>query len=207
MSRKHHEAICPNCSKTIGMDYVAQEVPEFVYSLCPFCYYPLKGVPQENRAEIRIEPVKKIAFLIHSSKREEKYILDWFRYLVGFYGVKTQIIEEDHRSVDWLQKSLDGIKSSNFVLALLTRRYQYADEKGVISGWRAPDKCYDEIAISFALNKDLYALVEHSVDSGNVLNSRAWCYGFEKKTAFQKTESPIVADRDFFRVLDQHINP
>lgn len=202
----HHEAICPNCNRQLKMDYVALEVPESLSSFCPFCYYPLKSFPRENRAEIRLERIKKTAFLIHSSKQEEKNLLDWFKSVIQLYGVRTHVIEEDHRSVDWLQKSLDGIRSSDFALAFLTKRYQYANETGVVSGWKAPDKCYDEVAISFAHNKDLYALIEDGVDSGNVLASRAWCYNFGKKTAVEGSEAPIVANSEFFQVLDNYVN-
>lgn len=136
--------------------------------------------------------------MIHSSKLGEKELLDWFRDLLTLYGVNTFIIEEDPRSVDWLQKSLDGITSADFVLVFITKRYQFTDEQGQIVGWKAPDKCYDEIAISFALRKDIYALVEKDVDPGRVLETRAWCYRFEREPKFK-------ADIDFFKVIETYL--
>ena len=121
------------------------------------------------------------------------------------YGVLTLIIEEDTRvEVDWLQKSLDAIKATDFAIPFLTKRYQFTDESGQIVGWKAPDKCYDEIAISFAMRRDLFALVEKGVASGNVLQTRAWCYQFDR----QPTQgAPINADLEFFKTLERHVNP
>ena len=100
--------------------------------------------------------------------------------------------------MDWLQKSLDGITSADFILVFLTKRYQFTDEKGQIAGWKAPDKCYDEIAISFALRKDILALVEKGVDPGRVLETRAWCYRFEKEPKFK-------AGTEFFKFLVSYL--
>lgn len=205
MSKHKFTYVCPNCSKSLSVDYVGLELPKvFRVHACPFCYYPRTYYPSENRCEIRTEPIKRVAFLIHSSKSEEKQLLEWFRALLRLYGVETRVIEEDPRSVDWLEKSLDGINATNFVISFLTKRYQYANESGVIQGWKAPDKCYEEIAIAFALHKDLFALVEKDVAAGNVLQTRAWCYPFEKKT---RGNTPIEADRQFFIVLDDYVNP
>jgi hypothetical protein len=203
MSKHTFKFTCPNCSAVLELDDIALELPPFYKTLCIFCYYPLILYPRENRAEFSIEERKKTAFLVHSSKSEEKTLLGWFRALMNLYGTATRVIEEDHRSVDWLQKSLDGIKSADFVLAFLTKRYQFMDEAGKIQGWKAPDKCYEEIAISFALNKDIYALVENEVDSGNVLKTRAWCYQFKKKSS--PTTTPIEAEVEFFRVFSNYV--
>ncbi|MCJ7559720.1 toll/interleukin-1 receptor domain-containing protein [Candidatus Bathyarchaeota archaeon] len=155
--------------------------------------------PSTNISEIRIEQLRKSAFLIHSSKEEEKDLLNWFRILLQLYGVSTLIIEEDSRSnVDWLQKSLDGIEHTNFVLAFLTKRYQFLDDNGQARGWKAPDKCYDEIAIAFARKRDLFALVEKSVDPGMVLEQRAWCYEFHR-------EPSVQIDIKLFQQLDSYM--
>lgn len=204
MSKHILEFTCPNCSTNLRYEEIALQLPTFFPTRCVHCYYPLNFYPKENRIEFRIEKTKKTAFLIHSSKHEEKTLLDWFRAVLNLYGVSTRIIEEDHRPVDWLQKSLDGISSSDFVLAFLTKRYQFTNESGK-QGWKAPDKCYEEIAISFALRKDIYALVEDEVDSGNVLTTRAWCYPFKKTTL---KISPIETERNgFFYILDGYVNP
>jgi DNA-directed RNA polymerase subunit RPC12/RpoP len=204
MSKRSFTYVCPNCSTPLEFDYVALELPETLRgAACPLCYYPQTFYPRENRAEIRTQEITKVAFLIHSSKPEEKDLLDWFRAILKLYGVDTRIIEEDPRSVDWLQKSLDGINSTNFAISFLTKRYQYTDESGVIQGWKAPDKCYEEIAIAFSLHKDLFALVEKDVAPGNVLQTRAWCYPFEKNG---RKNAPIKADREFFVALDNYVN-
>jgi hypothetical protein len=204
MSKREYHYACPNCSTPLIATRIDLEIPkEFNCHACPKCFYPQKYYSSENRAEIRIEKIKKTAFLIHSSKPEEKELLSWFRALLKLYGIGTRIIEEDPRSIDWLQKSLDGINSTDFVISFLTKRYQYANEVGAIQGWKAPDKCYDEIAIAFALHKDLFALVEKDVAAGNVLATRAWCYSFEKKV---EGDIPIGADQQFFVVLDDYVN-
>ena len=106
--------------------------------------------------------------------------------------------------MDWLQKSLDAIKNTDFTIAFLTKRYQFTDELGQ-GGWKAPDKCYDEIAISFAIQRDLFGLVEKETDSGRVLQDRAWCYQFEKKPT--QGGAPITVDWKFFSQLDLYTNP
>jgi len=177
MPKFHYAAVCPNCSHKGSKDYFWQyEHPSFIV-VCKKCYFPLTFDTKKKTVEIQVAPVNRRAFLIHSSKPEEKKLLDWFRELMHLYGIPTTVIEEDPRSVDWLQKSLEGISSADFVLVFLTKRYQFTDETGKM-GWKAPDKCYDEIAMVFALHKDIVALIEKEVDSGRVLDTRAWCYRF-----------------------------
>jgi hypothetical protein len=198
MPRFSFEIMCANCSKKWKGEVIGLTEPDSAKAFCPECYFPLRYYPKEGKTEIRMEPITKRAFLIHSSKPEEKSLLDWLRSLLKLYGIATTIIEEDPRSVDWLQKSLEGITSADFVLVFLTKRYQFVDESGNVAGWKAPDKCYDEIAISFALRKDLFALVEREVEPGNVLRTRAWCYRFEE-------DSPIKVDYDFFEKIEEYL--
>lgn len=197
MPKFQYTVLCPNCSNEGSVSYFWQhEHPNFL-AVCGKCSFPLVFDTKKKTAEIRVEPIKKRAFLIHSSKPNEKKLLNWFRELVKLYGVSTNIIEEDPRSIDWLQKSLEGITSADFVLVFLTRRYQFTDESGKI-GWKAPDKCYDEIAMAFASHKDIFALVEKEVDSGRVLDTRAWCYRFER-------EPELEADANFFIRIDKYL--
>lgn len=197
MSKREFEFTCPNCSTSNKVKGIFLENPKVLSTWCTTCYYPVDIYPSENISRISISEIQKRAFLIHSSDRSEKQILDYFRALLKLYGIETFIIETDPRPVDWLQKSLDGIKNADFVIAFLTKRYQFANESGNLRGWKAPDKCYDEIAIAFALQKQILALVEKEVDSGNVLNTRAWCYEFSR-TETNQGKSPIVIDGGFF---------
>ncbi len=71
------------------------------------------------------------------------------------------------------------------------------DEKGQIAGWKAPDKCYDEIAMSFALGKNILSLVEKGVDFGRVLENRMWCHRFEREPKF-KADTGFFANLDFY---------
>ena len=198
MPRFSYRFRCPNCSfKGTLKALMTHELPT-LKGICPKCWYPVTFNTREKTAEILMEPIRKKAFLIHSAKPKEKDLLKWFREVLRMYGVQTFIIEEDPRSVDWLQKSLDGITSSDFALVFLTKRHQFTDEKGQIAGWKAPDKCYDEIAISFALRKDILALVEKEVDPGRVLETRAWCYRFQRKPK-------LKADTEFFKFLKKYL--
>lgn len=199
MSKFTHGIRCPNCSTDSILEYVTKYQPETLKTHCGVCYYPLTFKPSTNISEIRIEQLRKSALLIHSSKEEEKDLLNWFRILLQLYGVSTLIIEEDSRSnVDWLQKSLDGIDHTNFVLAFLTKRYQFLDDNGQARGWKALDKCHDEIAMAFARKRDLFALVEKSVDPGRVLEQRAWRYEFHREPSLQ-------IDIKFFQQLDSYM--
>lgn len=198
MPKFSYKISCPNCSAENTATFLKSREPPSVIIVCYECSYPMIYNTREKIVELRVAPIKKKAFLIHSAKAGEKELLAGFRELLTSYGVNSFIIEEDPRPVDWLQKSLDGINSSDFILVFLTKRYQFTDEKGSIAGWKAPDKCYDEIAISFALRKDILALVEKKVDPGSVLETRAWCYRFEQKPKFK-------ADPEFFVFLDTYI--
>jgi hypothetical protein len=200
MSKREFRFTCPNCSVAGSVKGIFLEVPESFFTWCQTCYYPLDIYPIEERSEIAKQKIEKRAFLIHSSDKKEKSILDYFRALLKLYGIETFIIETDTRPVDWLQKSLDGINNADFVIAFLTKRYQFANDLGEISGWKAPDKCYEEIAIAFALQKRILALVESEVESGNVLSTRAWCYGFTR-TECEKGSCPIKIDSEFFTQL------
>lgn len=198
MPKFSYKVDCPNCSTENRADFLLSRESPTVMIVCYECSYPMSYNTREKTVEIPVIPIKKKAFLIHSSKSGEKELLAEFRELIRLYGVNTFVIEEDPRSVDWLQKSLDGITSSDFVLVFLTKRYQFTDEKGSIAGWKAPDKCYDEIAISFALRKDILALVEKEVDPGKVLDTRAWCYRFER-------EPKLKCGTDFFLFLAKYM--
>ncbi len=180
MSKQEFKVICPNCKKKMKLSSIYLELPQRVHTTCGACYYPLIHYPKKQETEIAFYDAHKFAFLIHSSDKSEKNLLDYFRQLLKMYGIETFIIENDNRSVDWLQKSLDGIKKADLVIAFLTKRYQFCDVSGNVTGWKAPDKCYEEVAISFALQKEILALVEKDVEMGNILETRAWCYRFER---------------------------
>ncbi len=202
MSKRTFNFDCPNRLNHNAITSIDLEIPNYLVTWCFHCYYPMKLYPKENTVEIYQYELNKTAFLIHSSNKNEKRILDYFRSLLKLWGVSTFIIENDARPVDWLQKSLDGITKADFVISFLTKRYQYTDEEGKIVGWKAPDKCYDEIAIAFALNKQIIALVEKEVDSGNVLNTRAWCFQFHRvNEQTLEPPSPIMIEFDFFDQL------
>ena len=198
MPKFSYEALCANCSAKNRFELLLRREPPEIRVVCHECSYLNTYNTRKKAMKLCVDPIVKKAFLIHSSKPKERELLDQFRELVKTYGVNTFIIEEDPRSVDWLQKSLDGITSSDFVLAFLTKRYQFTDEKGSIAGWKAPDKCYDEIAMAFALRKDILALVEKDVDPGKVLETRAWCYRFEREPKFK-------AGTKFFLFLDKYL--
>ncbi len=198
--------VCPNCDFLLDFEMMVQQIPDEFINYCPSCYFPHHYNVKEKKAKVRIQNLHKRAFLIHSSKREDKYTIDWLKLLLKQFGISSALIEQDVRvKVDWLQKSVDAIKNSDFVIAFLTKRYQYTNESREIVGWKAPDKCYDEVAMSFAMQKDLFGLIEKGVDSGRVLEARAWCYQFEmipsKNGLFQ-----LKADLDFFKRLDVYVN-
>jgi hypothetical protein len=160
---------------------------------------------KQKRVEIDLEKSNKKAFLVHSAKPEDSSLLEWFRGLLRRLGISSIVIEEDTRvEPDWPTKSLDAIKTTDFTIPFLTKRYQFNNELGQPAGWKAPDKCYDEIAISFARQRDLIALVEKDVDSGNVLQTRAWCYRFERQPT---NGAPITADLNFFERLHHYVYP
>jgi hypothetical protein len=197
MSKRNFKCTCPNCSQETSFTSIYLENPKFIKTYCSTCYYPIKFFPETCKTEIDSHDIRKKAFLIHSSDKKEKKHLDYFRGLMKLWGVETFVIENDARSVDWLQKSLDGISNTDFVLCFLTKRYQFANEAGEIIGWKAPDKCYEEIAIAFALQKQIVALVESKVDAGNVLNTRAWCFKFDR-IQDENLPSPLRIELDYF---------
>ena len=123
MSRQTIAFQCPNCKSDFSLDLVVLKLPKEIATHCQSCYFPLLYNVDKENAEIRMEKISKKAFLIHSSKREDKNLLNWFRSLLKLYGILTVIIEEDTRvKVDWLQKSLDAIRTTNFVIPFLTKR-------------------------------------------------------------------------------------
>lgn len=202
MSKNTFTFSCPNCKTNLAYDIFHKEIPKEFLVICTSCYFPLLYHTKQARVEISSEKSKKRAFLVHSAKAEDLSLLEWFRGLLRRYGVSSVIVEEDTRvEPDWLTKSLYAIKTTNFTIPFLTKRYQFTDESG-LAGWKAPDNCYDEIAISFAKQRDLIALLEKDVDSGNVLQTRAWCYRFERKPT---PGAPITADLGFFERLLNYV--
>jgi hypothetical protein len=208
MSKHTISFSCPNCNSPLRIELILQDAKvqmmDAFATHCSSCYHPLIYYPKQNRAEIRIEKPSKKAFLIHSSKREDKAELDWLRTLLKLYGILTIVIEDDKRAkVDWLQKSLDGIRKTDFVIAFLTKRYQFTNEQHKYV-WKAPDKCYDEITMSFTMDRTIFALVENETDPGRVLEDRAWFYLFSKQPT--TAGAPITADIEFFDSLDRYVN-
>jgi len=65
--------------------------------------------------------------------------------------------------------------------------------------WKDPDKCYDEIAMSFMQGKDIIALVEKGVDPERV----AWCYSFERGD--NGAIKLIEEGHKFFKRLDRYV--
>lgn len=201
MSVAHYEFDCAYCNRHLTIEQIETYMVSEIRTICDRCYLPLSFYPQDNKTKIRQKSIRKTAFLIHSAKGEDKVLINWLRTMTQVYGVTTHVIEEDRRTEpDWLQKSIDGIRSSDFILVFLTKRYQYyRDDKSL--GWKAPDKCYDEIAMAFALGtmlggKEMFALVEEDVSPGNVLEARAWCYRFKRE------DNSLKTDTEFFVKLD-----
>jgi len=203
MSTQNFRFNCPNCGTELEISLFTPVSDVFSFT-CQHCYYPLNLYPLQNVAEMRREPVRKNAFLIHSSKKEDAPLVSQVAFLLLLHGVNTIKIEDDPRTErDWLQKSIDGIRNSNFVIAVLVRRYPFTDESGKFL-YKGPDKCYDEIAMAFALgtiwgHKDMFGLVEEGVDPGRVLEQRAWCHSFTR--GYDK----LRIDSEFFDKLDGYV--
>ena len=196
---------CPNCETALEVKVFTPVTTTFKF-ICINCYFPLNVYPLRGIAEIRREPVRKNAFFIHSSKNEDAPFVSQLSFVLSLYGISIIRIEDDPRTErDWLQKSIDGIRNSHFVIAVLVKRYQFIDATGRFQ-YKAPDKCYDEIAMAFALgtiwgHKDVFGLVEEGVDPGRVLEERAWCHRFRIENQRQ------IIDIGFFERLDRYLNP
>lgn len=205
MSTETFRFTCPNCKTALEVNLFTP-VPIALRFTCYDCCYPLYLYPLQNTVEIRREPVRKNAFLIHSSKKEDEPFVSQIAFLLMLYGVQTVKIEDDPRTErDWLQKSIDGIRDSHFAIAVLFKRYQFIDESGRFQ-YKAPDKCYDEIAMAFALgtiwgHKDILGLVEENVDPGRILEQRTWCH------SFTRDNRQLKIDSEFFVKLDSYLNP
>jgi len=167
---------CPYCHKRIRYEVVEETYP--VKMICYYCYKPVIQYKKSQPIKRRKETISRTAFLIHSSKSEDNYLLNLVRRIFRLYGVSTYIVEEDSRAMDFLQKSKDGIEQTDFVVVLLTKRYKYKD-LGQWK-WKGPDKCYDEIAMSYMRGKDIFALIEKDVDPGRVLERVAWYKIFKR---------------------------
>lgn len=199
MSNEHYFD-CPRCHQRVDYRFFEESYP--VKLICFHCYQPLIRRRKTGSVKKRREQISKTAFLIHSSKTEDRHALRWVREIFRFYGVKTSIVEEDTRALDWLQKSKEGIDQNDFVVVLLTKRYQYQDDSGQLK-WKGPDKCYDEIAMAFALERQVIALVEKDVDPGRVLERVAWCYFFERGD--DGAIASIEDGQELFQKLDQDL--
>lgn len=199
MSEEYHFD-CPYCHQRVGYTFLEESYP--VKLICSHCYRPLirrqKTAPVTRRREL----ISKTAFLIHSSRAEDRNALLWVREVFRLYGVRTFIIEEDHRASDWLEKSRDGIDQHELVILLLTKRYQCMDDSGQLR-WKGPDKCYDETAMAFMRGRDIMALVERDVDPGRVLDRVTWCYFFARGD--DGNVESIADGREFFQNLDQYV--
>lgn len=107
---------CPYCHKRIEYEVVGETYP--VKMICYHCYKPVIQDKKNRPVKRRKETIAKTAFLIHSSKSEDNYLLNWVRRVFRLYGVSTHIVEEDSRALDFLQKSKDGIEQNDFVVVI-----------------------------------------------------------------------------------------
>ena len=165
---------------------------------CRACYKPviLDGAGQPVRR--RREAITKTAFLIHSSRAEDRHVLVWVRHILNLYGVSTVIVEEDARPLDFLEKSRHAVDENELVVALLTKRYRYEDEASREMKWKGSDKCYDEIAMSFMRSREMFAFVEEGVDPGRILE-RVWWYAVFRRRGRNLT---IENGQDLFQRLE-----
>jgi hypothetical protein len=189
---------CPYCHKRTQYEVIEEIYP--VKMICYHCYKPVIQDKKSQPVKRRKETISRTAFLIHSSKSEDNYLLNWVRRVFRLYGVSTYIVEEDSRALDFLQKSKDGIEQTDFVVVLLTKRYKYKDDSGQWK-WKGPDKCYDEIAMSYMRGKDMFALIEKGIDPGRVLERVAWYKIFRRVKKNVKIENGY----ELFQTLDTYI--
>lgn len=186
---------CPKCNVDLEWK-LPRSAPDLFSAFCPVCYEILLLDRRREIVEIQeIEP-KYQTFFSHSARDEDEKVVKFFKSLLKMYCVESYRVEEDIRPIPALEKIEEGIRNSDFVFAVLTKRYEYKAYGQY--GWKASEYIQNEIGMAYAYHKPVIAVVERGVDVEGVLPDITWYHYFDRGDLLTSMAMPS----EFFERLE-----
>jgi len=106
-------------------------------------------------------------------------------------------VEDDNRPIPALEKIEEGIKRSDFVFVILTKRYK-SEAYGQYR-WKSSEYIQNEIGMAYAYHKPIVAVAEEGVDVEGILPDITWYHRFNREELLKTRVLP----RDFFEKLER----
>ena len=184
--------ICEKCGANLKL-----KLPANVKDLppCPVCHGVL--VVEAKKVEIGTVETKYKAFYSHSAMEEDREVVKFFEAMLKLFGVSVYKVEDDCRPIPALKKIEEGIKRSDFVFVVLTRRYKY--EAYGQYGWKSSEYIQNEIGMAYAYHKPIVAVAEEGVDVEGILPDITWYHRFNRGELLKTGALPS----DFFEKLER----
>jgi hypothetical protein len=186
---------CPKCNVKLEWK-LPGSAPDLLSTFCPVCYEILLLDRRREIVEIHeIEPKYK-SFFSHSAKDEDERVVKFFKSLLKMYCVESYMVEEDIHPIPALEKIEEGIRNSDFVFAVLTKRYEYKAYGQY--GWKASEYIQNEIGMAYVYHKPVIAVIEEGVDVEGILPDISWYHYFDRSDLL----TSIVMPSEFFERLE-----
>ncbi|MCK4241776.1 MAG: toll/interleukin-1 receptor domain-containing protein [Candidatus Atribacteria bacterium] len=186
---------CPKCNVDLEWK-LPENAPEMLSTFCPVCYQTLLFDRRKEMPEIREMDTKYEAFFSHSVKPDDERVNEFFKSLLKLYNVWPQVAGKDIRPMPTLEKIEEGIRKSDFVFVVLTKRYEYKAYGQY--GWKASEYLQDEIGRAYAYHKPVIAVVERGVDVEGILPDITWYHYFDRSDLL----TSMVMPSEFFEGLE-----
>mgnify|MGYP000220989936 CR=1 FL=1 len=187
---------CPKCGTNLELKLPAN-AEDLLTTFCPVCYEVLVLDRRARKVEIGTVETKYKAFYSHSAMEEDREVVRFFETMLKLFGVSVYKVEDDYRPIPALEKIEEGIKQSDFVFVILTKRYKY--EAYGQYGWKSSEYIQNEIGMAYAYHKPIVAVAEEGVDVEGILPDITWYHRFNREELLKTGALPS----DFFEKLER----
>ena len=187
---------CPKCGTNLELKLPAN-AEDLLTTFCPVCYEVLVLDRRARVVEIGTVETKYKAFYSHSAMEEDREVVKFFEAMLKLFGVSVYKVEDDNRPIPALEKIEEGIKQSDFVFVILTKRYKY--EAYGQYRWKSSEYIQNEIGMAYAYHKPIIAVAEEGVDVEGILPDITWYHRFNRGELLKTGALPS----DFFEKLER----
>jgi len=187
---------CPKCGTNLELKLPAN-AEDLLTTFCPVCYEVLVLDRRAKKVEIGTVETKYKAFYSHSAMEEDREVVKFFEAMLKLFDVSVYKVEDDCRPIPVLEKIEEGIKQSDFVFVILTKRYK-CEAYGQY-GWKSSEYIQNEIGMAYAYHKPIVAVAEEGVDVEGILPDITWYHRFNREELLKTGALPS----DFFEKLER----
>lgn len=185
---------CPKCGTSLIWS-LPSTAPILNQTFCAHCCTPLVVDLDRKTVEITQPVIRYHSFFSHSLHEEDKNLVSYFECFQRALGIEPYMIERDPRPIHWTQKIAEKIPRSDFVFALVTKRYKYEKEGGY--GWKGSEFIQDELTTAYNSERQVALLAEKGIDLKGLPYEVYWCHYFERSEL-----GPLMIPNEFLANLD-----